>query len=112
MYFFILTQHIGLTPYLGHEIVLWQIQKLMLLYRYCFVSLCISKYKPPEGLYSEGRFNGGFFALRVLGAYTWRGLFSKFYGISEEERCVTTLSADKGPVPERLISNITPEVKF
>ena len=38
------------------------------------------------GLYSEGRFNGGFFALRVWGAYIWRGLymeglFSEFYGI-------------------------------
>ena len=32
------------------------------------------------GLYSEGRFNGGFFALRFWGAYTWRGLFSEFYG--------------------------------
>ena len=45
-----------------------------------------SKYKPP-GLYLEGRFNGGFFALPVWGlifggAYTWRGLFSEFYGIS------------------------------
>ena len=42
-------------------------------------------YKPPGGLYLEGRFNGGFFALRVGGlifggAYTWRGLFSEFYG--------------------------------
>ena len=33
----------------------------------------------PGGLYSEGRFNGGFFALRVWGAYIWRGLFSEFY---------------------------------
>ena len=41
----------------------------------------ISKYKPPGGLYLEGRFNGGFFALRVWGAYIWRGLFSEFYGI-------------------------------
>ena len=40
-----------------------------------------SKYKPPGGLFSEGRFNGGFFALRFWGAYTWRGLFSEFYGI-------------------------------
>ena len=36
------------------------------------------------GLYLEGRFNGGFFVLRVWGAifrgaYTWRGLFSEFY---------------------------------
>ena len=38
----------------------------------------ISKYKPPEG-----RFNGGFFALRDWGAYTWRGLFSEFYGTSQ-----------------------------
>ena len=26
-----------------------------------------SKYKPPEGLYLEGRFNGGFFALPLWG---------------------------------------------
>ena len=32
------------------------------------------------GLYPEGRFNGGFFALRFWGAYIWRGLFSEFYG--------------------------------
>ena len=38
-----------------------------------------SKYSPWGGLYSEGRFNGGFFALQVWGAYTWRGLFSEFY---------------------------------
>ena len=36
---------------------------------------------PPGGLYSEGRFNGGFFVLRFWGAYKWRGLFSEFYGI-------------------------------
>ena len=34
----------------------------------------------PGGLYFEGRFNGGFFTLRVWRAYTWRGLFSGFYG--------------------------------
>ena len=28
----------------------------------------------------EGPFNGGFFALPDWGAYTWRGLFSEFYG--------------------------------
>ena len=28
-----------------------------------------------EGLYLEGRFNGGFFALPVSGAYIWRGLY-------------------------------------
>ena len=45
----------------------------------------ISKCKPLGGLYLVGRFNGGFFALRVWGlifggAYTWRCLFSEFYG--------------------------------
>ena len=32
------------------------------------------------GGYLDGRFNGAFFALRVWGAYIWRGLFSEFYG--------------------------------
>ena len=38
---------------------------------------------PPGGLYLEGRFNGGFFALRVWGAYIWRGLYMEglFFGI-------------------------------
>ena len=36
------------------------------------------------GLYSEGRFNGGLFALPVWGACTWRGLFSEFYGTLSE----------------------------
>ena len=35
----------------------------------------ISKYKPTGGLYSEGRLNGAFFALRVWEAYIWRGLY-------------------------------------
>ena len=44
--------------------------------------LCITLYlraifqvKAPGGLYLEGRFNGGVFALRVWGAYMWRGLY-------------------------------------
>ena len=41
----------------------------------------------PGGLYLEGRFNGGFFALPIWGlifegAYTRKGLFSEFYSIS------------------------------
>ena len=35
----------------------------------------ISNYNPPGRLYLEGRFNGGFFPLRVSGAYIWRGLY-------------------------------------
>ena len=30
------------------------------------------------GLYFKGRFNRGFAALSVCGAYTWRGMFSEF----------------------------------
>ena len=60
-------------------------------YLFCFVFHCIrgqhSNYKPPGGLYLEGRSDGGVFTLRVWGlifggAYTWRGLFSEFYGIN------------------------------
>ena len=39
----------------------------------------ISNTSPPRegggGLYLEGRFNGGFLALRAFGAYIWRGLY-------------------------------------
>ena len=53
-------------------------------YHFWFVLLCIRgqipSTSPPGGLYSDGRFNRGFFALRFSGAYTWRGLFSEFYG--------------------------------
>ena len=50
---------------------------------FCFVLLCIwgqfSQYKPPlRGAYRlEARFNGGFFALPVWGAYLWRSLQTK-----------------------------------
>ena len=40
----------------------------------------IFQVQAPRGLYLEGRFNGGFFAFLVKGAYIWRGLFSEFYG--------------------------------
>ena len=47
----------------------------------------ISEYKPLGGLISRERFNRGFFfcvtsfgGLKFGGAYTWRGLFSEFYG--------------------------------
>ena len=41
----------------------------------------------------EGRFNGGFFALPVWGAYIWRGLFSEFYGISKPHQFITFFTA-------------------
>ena len=48
----------------------------------------IFQVQAPGGLYLEGRFNGGFFALPVWGTYIWgvgglymEGLISEFYGI-------------------------------
>ena len=53
--------------------------------KFTLVLLCIwgqfSNFKPPGGLYFQGRFNRGFSTLPVWGAYIWRGLFSEFYGI-------------------------------
>ena len=51
------------------------------IYHFCFVLLCIRGQIPstslPGGLYSEGQFNGGFFALLFWGAYInyWRSLY-------------------------------------
>ena len=49
------------------------------IYHFCFFLLCIRgqipSTSPPEGLYSEGRLSGGFFALRFWGADIWRGLY-------------------------------------
>ena len=72
--------------HLAHVIVLWQMQKFT-----CFCTVFALLYfefegnfqvQAPGGLYLEGRFKGRFFALRVWGAYFWRGLFSEFYGIT------------------------------
>ena len=55
--------------------------------KFTFVLPCFTLYlraifqvQAPGGLYLERRFNGGVFALRVWGAYIWKGLFSEFYG--------------------------------
>ena len=49
------------------------------IYHFCFVLLCILEQIPSTshlgGLYSEGRFNGGFFALGFSEAYIWRSLY-------------------------------------
>ena len=41
----------------------------------------------PRGAYIilEGQFNGGFFALGVWGAYTWRGLFFGIFWYSKKK---------------------------
>ena len=55
------------------------------IYHFCFVLLCIRgqipSTRPPGSLHSEGRFNGGFFALRFWGAYTWRGCICSSIGM-------------------------------
>ena len=69
--------------YVGREICVSKSIKLacsgMEIYHFCFVLLCIRgqipSASPPGGLYSEERFNGGFFVLRFWGAYIWRGLY-------------------------------------
>ena len=50
-----------------------------------------SKYKPLGSLYLTGQVNRGFFALRVWGAYIWRGLFTKFYGISNKYNIIVII---------------------
>ena len=61
----------------------------MLLYRYCFVLLCISKYQPPRAKIrrddlTEGFLRYEFKGLIFGGAHSWRGLFSELYGIIGE----------------------------
>ena len=57
--------------HLAHVIVVWQIQKLyvtvpfLLCFIFSYISGQFSKYKPPGAYIRRGRFNGGFFALRV-----------------------------------------------
>ena len=55
--------------HLAHVKVLWQMQKFM---RYCTVF--VFQVQTPEGLYLEGRFNGGFFCVESLGGLYLEGL--------------------------------------
>ena len=73
------------------------------IYHFCFVLLCvrgqIPSTSPPRGLYSEGRFNGGFFALQFWGAYIWRGLYMEglIFGILRYLYSLTFLSNSRRP---------------
>ena len=55
-----------------------------------------------EGLYLEGRFNGGFFVLPVWGAYIWRGLFSEFYGMNTFFVVSILLSGEANKIKQKL----------
>ena len=67
--------------HLAQVIVIWQVQVFQNLYVTACTVIALLFVQAPGGLYSEGRFNGGFFALRVWSAYVWRGLFSEVYGM-------------------------------
>ena len=45
------------------------------LFYFVLIMRAISKYKSPGGLFLEGRFNGGFFALPAWVAYIWMGIY-------------------------------------
>ena len=69
------SKSIGLALYLGVNVPFWLCYTLYL--------RAVFQVQPPGGLYVEGRFNGGVFALRVWGAYIWRRLYmeSLIFGI-------------------------------
>ena len=59
-------------------------RKFTVFLRFTLYLRAIFKVQAPGGAYIwSGRFNGGFFALQVLGAYIWRGLHMEglFFGI-------------------------------
>ena len=70
----------------------------------------IFQVQAPGGLYLEGRFNGGFFALPPWGAYIWRGLFSKFYGILYVKQCkeVIDVREDAAQTKDNTLNTNTP----
>ena len=56
-------------------LALWLEVNLPFLLCFTLSLRAIFQVQTPGGLYLERRFNGGFFALRVWGAYIWRGLY-------------------------------------
>ena len=59
-------------------LALWLEGNLPFLLCFTLYLRTICNYKPlggGGGLHLEGQFNGGFFALRVWGAYIWRGSY-------------------------------------
>ena len=51
------------------------------LLRFTLYLRAIFQVQASGGLYLEGRFKGGFFALPAWGVYIWRGLFSEVNGM-------------------------------
>ena len=90
-----------------------EVNWLFLLYFSLYLR-AISKYKPLGGIYLEGWFNGGFLALRVWGAYIWRGLFLEFYSSSTKLWNLTHLYGGGGTTlpPPPSIQTSPDYVKF
>ena len=70
--------------------LLWEVNLPFLLFFTLYLRE-IFQVQVPGGLYLEGRFNGGSFALPDRGAYIWRGLYMEglIFGIL---RCPTYFS--------------------
>ena len=82
--------------------------------RFCFVLLCIwgqfPSTSPPEVLYSEGRFNGGFYALGIWRAYIWKGLHKEGLIFGILRYIIETINTFIHPVvPSKTIPNSRPK---
>ena len=95
-------------------------RKFTVFLRFTLYLRAIFKVQAPGGAYIwSGRFNGGFFALQVLGAYIWRGLHMEglFFGIL---RCgaevwqdiPACLSDELESVQRRALSIIYPSLSY
>ena len=82
--------------------------------KFTIFALFYSKYKPPGGLYSEGQFNGGFFALRFWGAYIWRGFYMEelIFGILRYENQAFYVDRGKSPFSRKTIIHLIYPSKF
>ena len=82
--------------------------------RFCFVLLCIwgqfPSTSPPEVLYSEGRFNGGFYALGIWRAYIWKGLYKEGLTFGILRYIIETINTFIHPVvPSKTIPDSRPK---
>ena len=66
-----------------------------------------SKYKPPGGLYSEGRFNGGFFCVTVLGGLYLEGLIhgGAYFRNFTVSSCILVIKCEKRNLRKSQVSS-------
>ena len=77
--------------------------------KFTIFALFYFKYKPPGGLYSEGQFNGGFFALRFWGGLYLEGLI---FGILRYENQAFYVDRGKSPFSRKTIIHLIYPSKF